>query len=114
MFRYLLCFVLTGLVWPIVAHAQAAAPSDHAGAKVYAAQKCSICHSIGGVGNKKGPLDGVGAKLTVDEIRAWITNPVEMAKKVKSTAKPPMRAYPKLPPADLEALVAYMKTLEKK
>src|SRR5689334_12279077 len=31
------------------------------GKEVYAAQKCSICHSIGGVGNKKGPLDKVGS-----------------------------------------------------
>jgi mono/diheme cytochrome c family protein len=85
-----------------------------AGAKVYAAQKCSICHSIAGVGNKKLPLDGVGAKLTVDQIREWIVEPVDAAKKAASTAKPPMRAYPTLPKADLDALVAYMKSLDKK
>ena len=37
--------------------------------------KCTVCHFVGGEGNKKGPvLDGVGAKLTSDEIREWITN----------------------------------------
>jgi mono/diheme cytochrome c family protein len=91
----------------------AAAQAD-AGAKVYAAQKCSICHSIAGVGNKKFPLDGVGAKLTTDQIREWIVNPVEAAKKANSTAKPPMKAYASLPKADLDALVAYMKSLDKK
>ena len=95
------------------AHAQATGAQD-AGAKVYAAQKCSICHSIAGVGNKKLPLDGVGAKLSVDQIREWIVAPAEAAKKVSSTAKPPMRAYANLPKADLDALVAYMKSLDKK
>lgn len=83
------------------------------GAKVYAAQKCSMCHSIAGVGNKKLPLDGVGTKLTADQIREWIVNPVEAAKKANSTAKPAMRAYPKLEKADLDALVAYTKSLTK-
>lgn len=95
------------------AEAQAAAPG-HPGAQVYAAQKCSICHSIGGVGNKKLPLDGVGSKLTVDQIREWIVTPAEAAKKAGSTAKPPMKAYAALPKPDLDALVGYMKSLEKK
>lgn len=90
------------------AHAQ-----DDAGMKVYAAQKCSMCHSIAGVGNKKLPLDKVGAKLSADQIREWIVAPVEAAKKAKSTAKPVMKAYPSLPKADLDALVAYMKSLAK-
>lgn len=82
-----------------------------AGMKVYAAQKCSICHSIAGQGNKKFPLDTVGAKLTADQIREWIVAPVEAAKKANSTAKPAMRAYPSLSKEDVEALVAYLKTL---
>ena len=89
------------------------APTAEQGAKVYAAQKCSICHSIDGVGNKKLPLDGVGSKLTADEIREWIVNPAEAAKKHTSTAKPMMKAY-KMPPAELDALVTYMASLEKK
>jgi mono/diheme cytochrome c family protein len=101
------------LIGAIPVHAQDAAAVE-AGAKVYAAQKCSICHSIAGVGNKKLPLDSVGAKLTVDQIREWIVAPVDAAKKGSSTAKPPMRAYPNLPKADLDALVAYMKSLDKK
>jgi len=83
------------------------------GAKVYAAQKCSMCHSIAGVGNKKLPLDGVGTKLTADQIREWMVAPLDAAKKANSTAKPLMRAYPALPKADLDALVAYMKSLTK-
>ena len=82
-----------------------------AGMKVYAAQKCSICHSIAGQGNKKLPLDTIGAKLTADQIREWIVAPVEAAKKANSSGKPAMRAYPALAKEDLEALVAYMKSL---
>jgi mono/diheme cytochrome c family protein len=84
-----------------------------AGEKVYAAQKCSMCHSIAGKGQVKGPLDGVGSKLSADEIREWIVQPAEMTKKTKAERKPPMRAYPKLPAADLDALVAYMQSLKK-
>ena len=82
--------------------------------KVYADQKCAACHSIAGKGNQKGALDDVGSRLTMDEIRAWIVNPAEMTKKTKAERKPPMRAYPKLPKEDLDAIVAYMLSLKKK
>jgi len=83
------------------------------GAQVYAAQKCSVCHSIAGKGGKSSPLDGVGAKLSADDIRQWIVDPVAMAKKSSSTKKPPMpKKYDKLPAADLDALVAYMVSLK--
>jgi mono/diheme cytochrome c family protein len=83
------------------------------GITVYAAQKCSLCHVIAGVG-KKHVLDGVGAKLSDAEIREWLVDPKAAAAKAKSTAKPVMKDYKKLPAADIEALVAYMKTLTKK
>jgi mono/diheme cytochrome c family protein len=83
------------------------------GQGVYAAQKCSICHSIAGKGNKQNPLDGVGKKLSADDIRAWIVDPAGMTAKTKSTKKPPMPSkYSKLPAAELDALVAYMQSLK--
>jgi mono/diheme cytochrome c family protein len=83
------------------------------GQEVYAAQKCSTCHSIAGKGGKQSPLDGVGKKLSADEIRAWITNPTEMTKKTNSTKKPPMpNKWAKLPAAEVDALVAYMQSLK--
>ena len=83
------------------------------GQEVYAAQKCQVCHAIAGKGSKANPLDGVGAKLSGDDIRNWITKPVEMMAKTKSTKKPPMVAkYDKLPAADIDALVAYMQSLK--
>ena len=82
------------------------------GQDVYAAQKCSTCHSIDGKGKKVSPLDGVGSKLTAEEIRAWIVTPAEMTKKTNSTKKPVMpNKYSKLPADEVDALVAYMQSL---
>jgi mono/diheme cytochrome c family protein len=81
------------------------------GQDVYDAQKCGVCHSVAGKG-KTNPLDGVGAKLSSDDIHAWITDPVAMAKKANSQKKPPMPKNAKLTPADVDALVAYMQSLK--
>lgn len=83
------------------------------GIKVYADQKCALCHAIAGKGNAKGPLDNVGTKLTAEAIRRWIVAPAEMTAAAKADRKPAMRAS-KLPAADLDALVAYMVTLKAK
>ena len=82
------------------------------GQQVYADQKCGMCHSIGDKGNKKGPLDGVGSKLTAAEIREWMTDAVGMTTKTKATRKPDMKSYT-LPKDDLDALVSYMVSLKK-
>ncbi len=97
---------------PVVASAQDEALVKK-GQEVYAAQKCSMCHSIAGKGAKTNPLDGVGAKLSADDIRQWIVDPVAMTKKSNSTKKPPMpKKYDKLPAADIDGLVAYMQSLK--
>lgn len=83
------------------------------GQQVYAAQNCSVCHSISGKGNAKGPLDGVGSKLSADEIRQWIINTPTITAKTKATRKPPMKTYASLPKEDVDALVAYMQSLKK-
>lgn len=103
--------VMLGLAATAAAQA-AAAPADK-GAAVYAAQKCAMCHSLDGKGQAKGPLDGVGTKLTADEIRQWIVNPAEMTAKTKATRKPAMRAYPNLPKDDVDALVAFLHSKKK-
>jgi mono/diheme cytochrome c family protein len=79
-----------------------------AGEKVFAAQKCTICHSLAGKGNKNGPLDDVGSKLSAADIRAWLVNPAEMGKKQNATRKPPMKSFATLPAADIDALVAFL------
>jgi mono/diheme cytochrome c family protein len=91
----------------------AAAQDAAKGEQIYAAQKCSMCHMVAGKGNKLSPLDGAGKKLTADQIREWIVAPDEAAKKANSTKKPAMpKTYAKLPPADVDSLVAYMQSLK--
>ena len=93
--------------------ARSSAQDAKKGQEVYAAQKCQGCHNIAGKGYKANTLDGVGKKLSADEIRSWITMPKAMATKSGSKAKPPMPdRYAKLPAADIDALVAYMQTLK--
>jgi mono/diheme cytochrome c family protein len=112
-------FVLSGAVLLYVAFQTAAAAAQdpkliQQGEKLYTAQKCSICHSIAGKGNAKGPLDDVGSRLSEEDIRQWLINPRVMTEKAKSTRKPVMPAYTKLSQEDLNALIAYMQSLKKK
>ena len=93
---------------PLTASAQDLATK---GKDVYAAQKCNVCHSIAGAGNKRGALDGVGAKHSAADIRSWITDAPAMTAKAKAERKPPMKAYT-LAKDDLDALVAYLQTLK--
>lgn len=71
------------------------------GRAVYAEQRCRVCHSIGGEGNTRSPLDGVSGRLTEKEIRLWIVAPQEMNPAVAK------RGY-QLSEEDLSALVAYL------
>jgi mono/diheme cytochrome c family protein len=92
--------------------ASAAAQDAKKGEALFAEQKCTLCHSVGDKGNKKGPLDGVAAKLKPAEIREWITDAKAMTAKTKATRKPEMKAY-SLPKEDVDALVAYLETMKK-
>jgi mono/diheme cytochrome c family protein len=104
---------ILSLVVLMAAVESAASAQDLAtkGKGVYAAQKCGVCHAIAGTGNKKGVLDGVGAKLSANDIRTWIVDAPAMAAKAKNDRKPPMKAY-MLAKEDLDALVAYLQTLK--
>ena len=84
-----------------------------AGQKTFADQKCAVCHSLAGQGNKNGPLDGIGSKLSADEIRQWLTNAPEMAAKIKADRKPPMKDFSSLTKEELDGLVAYLSSLKK-
>lgn len=78
------------------------------GKAVYEKERCKMCHSISGVGNKKYPLDGVGSELTAQQIKDWVKTPKKMDPKTI------MRAYSNISEQDLNDLVAYLETLKKK
>lgn len=103
---------MAGLLAPAAAFAQA--KEAERGMQVFQQQKCTLCHSIAGKGNKKGALDEVGSKLGEAEIRQWITDPEGMTAKTTPppTRKPPMKKK-EIGAADVNALVAYLTTLKK-
>jgi mono/diheme cytochrome c family protein len=92
----------------------AAVPSAYAqnakaqqGAAVFAAQKCTMCHSVAGKGNPKGVLDNISAKNKAEHIREWLTDPEGMRAKTNATRTPAMKAM-KLSAEQIDALVAYL------
>jgi mono/diheme cytochrome c family protein len=108
--------VLAIVVLFLVSTAGAALAQDakvQKGQKIYTDQKCSLCHSVGGHGNAKGPLDNVGSKLSADELRQWITDAKTMTAKTKATRKPPMKQFT-LPKDDVDAVIAFLQTLKGK
>jgi mono/diheme cytochrome c family protein len=111
MVRSIVCAMVVSVGYAGAAVAQDAKVTK--GIQVYADQKCSLCHSVADKGNKKGPLEEVGSKLSADELRQWITDSKGMTAKTKATRKPEMKSF-NLPKDDVDALVAYLQTLRKK
>jgi len=107
------CIVITIALVSTIGLGTASAQDAKAqkGMQVFAAQKCSQCHSIAGKGNAKGKLDDVGSKVSPAEIKEWIVDPVGMAAKNKKDRKPPMKKKA-IPESDVDALVAYLSTLK--
>jgi mono/diheme cytochrome c family protein len=106
--------VLTAVALTFTVSAGQAFAQDAAkGKQVFTDQKCGLCHSVAGQGNKKGPLDGVATKMSAADMRAWITNAPDMAAKAKADRKPPMKAYTDLSKDDVDSLVAYLQSLKK-
>jgi len=108
-------FITIGLMVCLGAAAAAAAQDAKVarGEQLYGEQKCGLCHSIGDKGNKKGPLDGVGSKLSNEDLRQWIVDAKGMTAKTSAPRKPNMKNYA-LPKDDVDALVAFMASLKKK
>ena len=110
MLRVVIYLAILSVTGPASAAAQDAKTR---GEKVYADQKCALCHSIDGKGNAKGPMDEALNTLSSDEIRAWITDAKGMTAKTKATRKPAMKVF-NLPKEDVDALVAYLSAMKKK
>lgn len=93
-----------------------AAAQAGAGQAVYAERKCATCHQIAGRGNRRFPLDGVGRRLSPDDLRRWLTDPGAMER--AKDRQPAIRMSEwiettrRLRPAEVDALVAYLVTLQ--
>ena len=104
--------VALAVAWAVPALAQEATQVEH-GEQVFTAQHCTMCHSVAEKGNKGGPLDGIGSKLTKAEIEKWLKDPTTMKASLPTARKLPMKSYATLPQADFDALVAYLESLKK-
>jgi mono/diheme cytochrome c family protein len=111
--RLVLFGVVTAVMAVFTLPAFAAQGKAAEGEKIYAREKCSMCHSINGKGNVKFPLDGVGSKLKPEEIREWIVNPKGQTAKLQTKPAMAMKSFANLPKEDVDALVAYLETLKK-
>jgi len=77
------------------------------GAALFSAQKCTMCHSVAGKGNPKGPLDGITASNKAEHIKQWLQDPEGMRTKQGATRTPAMKPV-KLSADQIDALVAYL------
>lgn len=84
-----------------------------AGRQVYAREKCATCHQIAKRGNSRYPLDGVGARLSTEQLRRWLTHPAEMEAALPRLPALRMSVMDyRLTDRDLDALVAYLQSLK--
>lgn len=93
---------------PAVAAPSRPAPADEAGARVFREQGCASCHALGGAGNPRHALDGVGARLSREELRAWTTGTGVTAEKLSPMVLRRKQRYQELPDAELSALLDYL------
>ncbi len=113
MMRRLVVGMMAGvLTTGLAASAAAQDAKVAAGAKLFEANKCSICHAVAGKGNAKHPLDGAGSRVSAEMVRMWLTDPKGAEAKAGKKAMPPMKSFAALPPADIDALVAYVQSLK--
>ena len=88
-----------------VQYVQARTPLEMHGAIVFQNKQCRNCHSLGGVGGRRGPaLDQVATHLTADEM---VRQVIQGGGNMPAFGK-------KLSPAEVQALVAFMRTLTPK
>ena len=87
-----------------------------AGRKVYDDRKCATCHMIAGKGNSRFPLDSVASRLSVDDLRRWLTDTAEMEGALPKQPAVRMSEWMDdnraINARDRDALVAFLATLK--
>jgi mono/diheme cytochrome c family protein len=78
------------------------------GRTVYQANGCARCHQLAGEGSPRSPLDGVGGRLSRDELRQWVTADDAVADELSKRAWEAKVAYRAMPAEELEALLDYL------
>lgn len=81
------------------------------GQQIYKQQNCARCHSIAGQGNPRNPLDGVGTRHTVKELRNWIIGADSLQGALPTSILKLKQTNSVLSDSDLDALIIYMQSL---
>lgn len=96
----------------------AAASAPAAGAERFAAGRaayerygCAGCHAIGGEGNPRSPLDGVGDRLRPGEIRDWIVASDRVKGGLSAGTARIKQSFAALPEEELAAMTDYLESL---
>ena len=83
-------------------------PSAAAGRAAYDEHGCAGCHSIGGQGNPRSPLDGVGGRLAREEILDWIVASDKVRPRLMAGVARIKQTYATLPEEELRSMVEYL------
>lgn len=81
------------------------------GREVFEEQHCMRCHSVGGEGSPRSPLDHSAATLDAAQLRAFTVGSESVADALGRRTLAAKQAYQQLPAEDLDALVAYLQSL---
>jgi mono/diheme cytochrome c family protein len=73
---------------------------------------CMRCHSVDGHGSPRSPLDGVGARHDDEAMRHWILGDEVLGKQITTRTRNAKQAYRELPQDELDAMVAWLRTLQ--
>jgi mono/diheme cytochrome c family protein len=82
-----------------------------AGRAAYDRNGCGGCHAIGGQGNPRSPLDGVGRRLAPDAVRDWMVASDRVRPRLSAAVARIKQRYAALPEEELQALVDYLASL---
>jgi mono/diheme cytochrome c family protein len=81
------------------------------GRQVFEEQGCMRCHSVGGEGSPRSPLDHSAAELDGAQLLAFTVGSESVADELAPRTLAAKQPYKQLPAEDLDALVAYLQSL---
>ena len=91
--------------------ANPASPLVARGQAVFTQYDCARCHSVAGKGSPRNPLDGVGSRLSRDELHDWVVAGEAVRADLSPRTVSAKQRYARMPAADMAALLAYLATL---
>lgn len=104
--------VVLALSWAFAARHNRDEPltrvAAHPGKALFEKSGCATCHSFGGVGNPRLPLEGAGARLSESELRAWITGVGNATNKLSLTIQKRKQRYRTMAEEEMRVLIDYL------